>query len=298
MGDANHKKCVQQARTSSQLHDQGKGGKKPGRRAHKDGVTDLAHRVAAIESILADNFDLRNCVQKLEADKIELLSRVAELESKVKHLNLQSEQRIADSLVTHQGARLFSDLFSSGCTAAESDMPDASAYSQKEVGAAPAILMSKLVSKVSEKIKEKAQSDKLMSSNVTLIGVCPSNNLTDEQQVRQIFRYMGKEQQSVLFSRRLGSSEVAPILCKLADPVQKNSVLASARNLKGTEYDRVFIRPDLSAEDREEAKKLRQERDLRNSACGEGRQREWWRIRTGKLVPYVIDNMLKMCKTE
>ena len=100
---------------------------------------------------------------------------------------------------------------------------------------------------------------------------------------------MGKQQQSIVFFRMLGNSEVAPILCKLPDPAQRNSVLAAARNLQGSEYDRVFVRPDLSADQREDERKLRQERDSRNLTCGEGRQRKWWRIRDSQLVSCPFD---------
>ena len=84
-------------------------------------------------------------------------------------------------------------------------MPNACASAQKKVGAEPGELMSKLVNKVSEKVREKVRSDALRSANVVLIGVRHSNEITDEQHVRRIFQRMGKQQQSIVFFRRLGN---------------------------------------------------------------------------------------------
>jgi len=139
---------------------------------------------------------------------------------------------------------------------------------------------------VCERVRDKARSEESRSGNIVLIGVRASCEFSDEQHIRQIFKYMGKAHQNIVSFRRLGKTEFAPILCKLPDSGHRNLILAAARQLKGTEYAKVFVRPGMTAEEREDDRKLRQERDTRNTRSkeSEGRQREWWRIRDGKLV--------------
>jgi len=231
-------------------------------------------------------------VKRLELENAVLHQRVEKLETAVNALD--STKRDGEEGMEHsqssEHVRLFSELLKANI----SDSTNASLAEDAAGNACSNVLpvsdiVSKLVSKVSERVHDKVRSENLRSSNVMLIGVQSSQVVTDEQQVGSIFRTMGKERQVIAYSRRLGKSEFAPILCKLTDSAQRNSVLAAARKLKGTEYDKVFIRPDLSSEEREEEKKLRQERDSRNSKSGDGRQRQWWRLRDGRLVPCVFD---------
>jgi len=96
----------------------------------------------------------------------------------------------------------------------------------------------------------------MRSGNIVLIGVRASSEISDEQQIRRVFSHMGRGQQSIVSCRRLEKSELfPPILCKLPDPSHKNRILALARQLKGTEYAKVLIRPDLTAEEREDDRK-------------------------------------------
>ena len=95
----------------------------------------------------------------------------------------------------------------------------------------------------------------MRSGNIVLIGVLASSEISDEQPIRRVFSHMGRGKQSIVSCRRLGKSEFAPILCKLPDPSHRNRILALARQLKGTEYAKVLIRPDLTAEEREDDRK-------------------------------------------
>lgn len=141
--------------------------------------------------------------------------------------------------------------------------------------------------------------------NLIVLGIKPSESddktkqkEEDESQLRKIFDKIGIDHKSIKtfwrFKPKPESKNHPPILIKLNENVNRVDVLIASKKLsKINEYKNVFINLDLTVYQRDEEKKLRDERNRLNKLEADGNQPFRWGIRhrsSGeRLVRYKID---------
>ena len=82
------------------------------------------------------------------------------------------------------------------------------------------------------------------------------------------------------------TSKPKPLVIVLKDKNERNKILAAARKLKGTEYDKIFFSPDLTESQRLAFKELVAERKKLNDERTEAQisQKIYYAIRDNKVV--------------
>ena len=112
--------------------------------------------------------------------------------------------------------------------------------------------------------------------NLIIFGANESNDIEnnnnsekDGEQVKNIFTIIDIDFEKVKtimrFNKSKRGSNPATILVELKDAKDRYNILKKARKLKEhSEYNKVFINPDLTLSQRDLGKKLRDERNMRN----------------------------------
>jgi len=172
-------------------------------------MLDVVNRLEALERERREHASLKCSFEQLKLENEKLQSRVSELEKELSKLkSVVNTSTTADSLSHEQSSKLWSALFASNAlsshsttSSAETD-PNATSsdHNSKLTSAEP---LSKLIDKVCERVRDKARSEESRSGNIVLIGVRASSEFSDEQHIRQIFRYMCKARQNIVSYRRL-----------------------------------------------------------------------------------------------
>lgn len=113
--------------------------------------------------------------------------------------------------------------------------------------------------------------------NVIIYGVPESTKeilsekkAEDEQQIKNVFEFIGKSEVKPVYSRRLRSKDMSkpgPILVELAESSLRNPILLAAKKLRSSDnHKSIYISPDLTEAERQLDYQLRQERNKLNSS--------------------------------
>ena len=109
----------------------------------------------------------------------------------------------------------------------------------------------------------------------------------------EIFGFLGAENIEIMKIDRIGpkklgvNQQLRPILVKLRYEEEKWNILGRSKNLRNSEYDKVYINKDMSKEEREEDARLRKEL---NEMRGEGIQ---CTIKNGQIIRRRKDPILR-----
>ena len=149
--------------------------------------------------------------------------------------------------------------------------------------------------KVINVVAEESRARDKKENNIVIFGLKESEkeNVTekkndDDELLKKVF-WTINVQPSHLTMFRLKDKETSkpkPLVIVLKDKNERNKILAAARKLKGTEYDKIFFSPDLTESQRLAFKELVAERKKLNDERTEAQisQKIYYAIRDNKVV--------------
>lgn len=164
--------------------------------------------------------------------------------------------------------------------AADSDSPLDYAKVLKEGNSAAAAAITAITAIVDkEELEKRKREGNLVVTNIDEKPEAPDHDL---QTTGKILTTLGVDPREIHSVKRLGivkpdstTSRPRPLLLQLKTKSVRDDILAKARQLRGTPFNEVYIKSDLTSNQLSALKKLREERDARNgnlpSSDGPGR---------------------------
>lgn len=199
-------------------------------------ASDLEPKIGELERLVAD---LKVKVEALEVSSRLKDEKIAELENKLNNgENVGAQSNDLWSTITKRNTKKSNEQLKVLNVVAE----EGRVREKKENN----IVIFGLKESEKENVTEKKNDDdELVKKVLETINVQPSHVA--------MFRLKAKE-----------TTKPKPLIMILKDKSERNKILAAARRLKGTEYDRIFFSPDLTESQRLTFKELVAERKAMN----------------------------------
>ena len=152
--------------------------------------------------------------------------------------------------------------------------------------------------KVINVVAEEGRAREKKENNIVIFGMAESvkENVTDkknddEEMLKKILTAIDVEPTHLAMFRLKvkEANKPKPLVIVLKDKSERNKILGAARKLKGTEYDKIFLSPDLTESQRLAFKELVAERKKLNDDRTQEQidQKIYYAIRDNKIVKLV-----------